>query len=573
MSLHVEETTEVFPAELAREEAKIEAALPADRVDNWLRVHLNFVALAIIAAGLAYRVYIASLNYLNPDEALHYLLINQRNVWLAYQASLTNAHPPLYYFVLYYARLIGRSELMLRMPSVIAGTAFCWLGFVWLKRILGAAASLTGLVFFAFSPALVALSAEVRAYSVMLLCVAGALYFLALAFEEKSVARMWCFSIFLFLAILSHYSVMFFALALGVYVLARISDSQLPRNVVFAWVLGQAIAVAEYALLYVTHISKVKKDIPTWGFVFWGSFYQWGDPDLLGFTWRKTLSVLTFLFAQKHVALFLLLCFLAGLAVILAKDILGRQKNTAMNRLGLLLLIPFASIWGASLARIYPYLGSRHTVVLAPFAIAGISFLLASMTRQKLWPGLVLAGILVSFSNSAKGSMGLDPFVAGRNPAEMASVVSYMRTTIPVGDHVFMDFQSAMPATYYFCGPNEIVPISSFKWKSYSSFFEFSCHGYPMVSIQGWKLIASIFPSRFEDMARAYGLKPGDRVWIYQTGWGANLSLNMTLPAEKPEFRCLKSKQFGEDTTIVPFVVGQDFRPELPPGSCSGTAN
>ena len=565
----------MIQAELAREEARIEAAPLADRVDNWLREHLNFVALAIIAAGLGYRVYIASRNYLNPDEALHYQLINQRNVWLAYQASLTNAHPPLYYFILYYAHLIGRSELMLRMPSVIAGTAFCWLGFLWLKRILGAAAGTAGLVLFAFSPALVALSAEVRQYSVMLLCMASALYFLALAFEEKSVARMWCFSIFLFLAILSHYSVMFFALALGVYVLARILDSELPRSVVAAWVIGQVLALAEYGFLYVTHILKIRKSIPVWSleFFFFSTYYDWSEGNILGYTWRKTLSVLTFLFAQKYVALFLLLCFSAGVAAILAKDILGRHKNISMNRLGLLLLVPFASIWGASLARIYPYVGDRHTVVLAPFAVAGISFLLASMTRQKLWAGLVLAGILVSFSNSAKGEMRLDPFAAGRSTAEMASVVDYMHTTIPVGDHVFMDYQSSLPATYYFCGPNEIVPVNTFEVKPYSSssFYDFTCHGYPIVSTQGWKLNSVIFPWRFEEMVRAYGLKPGDRVWLYQTGWGANL--NWTLPTERPEFRCLKSKQFGEDTTIIPFVVGQDFHPELPPGSCSGTAN
>jgi hypothetical protein len=563
-----EDATEVLPGELAPQLAEIKSFIFLERVDAWLRDHLNSVALAVVAAGLVYRVYIASRNYLNPDEALHYLLIHQRSLWLAYKASLTNAHPPLFYVILYYTQFWGRSELMLRMPSVVAGTAFCWLAYRWLSKILSPAASLIGLVFFTFSPAIVALAAEVRAYSVMLFCTAGALYFLATAFEKKSVARMWCFSVFLYLAILSHYSVLFFALALGVYVLARILDSQLSRNVVVAWAVGQVLAVSEYGILYITHVSKIRKNIPVWGFEFLGSFFQWGDGDILGFTWRKTLSILTFLFAQRYVSLSLFLLFLAGVALIVAKDILGQQKNTPMNRFGLLLLVPFASIWGASLAGIYPYVGSRHTVVLAPFAVASIAFVLASITRQKLWAGLLIAGVLVTISNLATDGTGLDPFVIGRSPKQMGLAVNFMRNSIPQGDHIFVDFQSSLPATFYFCGPDEIVPTNTFDGRF--TFFEFTCHGDSVVSTIQWKLIPIIFPSRFEDMARTYGLKPGDRVWLYQTGWGPNL--DTTLPSYDSKFRCLQSKEYGENIAIIPFVVGPDFQPALPPGSCADPA-
>ena len=536
-------------------------------VETWLHLHLRAVALVLIAGGFAYRVFVAGRSYLNPDEAIHYWLINQGSAWQAYKASLSNAHPPLFYLILYFWHLLGRSEFMLRMPSVIAGTALCWLAFRWLERVIGEAAGLIGLVFFAFSPAIVALSAEVRAYAVMLFCVAGALYFLAGAFEEKSAARMWCFSIFLYLAIFSHYSVFFFTIAVGVYALARILDSQLPRKVAVAWALGQVGALAEYAFLYVTHISKLKNDIPVWGSEFFSSYYQWSDGDILAFTWRKTLSIFTFLFAQQYISLISFILFLAAVAVIVSRDILGRQKNTPMNRFGLLLLLPFALIWGASLAGVYPYVGTRHTVVLAPFAIAGVCYVLAAVSRQKLWAGLLLGGLLVFVSNLMKQDIWLDAFMGGRNPAQMALAADYMKTTIPRGDRILVDYQSATPLTYYFCGAGEIVPLN---W-SEGKFLDFVCHGDPIVSTRGWKLTPAVFESQFEDMARSHNMKPGDRVWLYQTGWGPNL--NAVLPPSNSRFRCMESKVFGANTTIIPFVVGPDFHPNPPQGSCSNLLN
>ncbi len=203
-------------------------------IEAWLQAHLDGVALAIVAAGFALRILAATRSYLNPDEALHYLILNQASAFQAYKASLTNAHPPLIYLVLYAWHFLGRSELMLRLPSVVAGTAFCWFAFRWIKIIFGRSAALIGATVCAFSPALIALSAEVRAYALLLFCLGAALYFLARAFEEKvegkSVHQMWWFTGFLYLAILTHYSAVFFTVAFGLYVLARIADSQLPRN-------------------------------------------------------------------------------------------------------------------------------------------------------------------------------------------------------------------------------------------------------------------------------------------------------------------------------------------------------
>ena len=120
-------------------------------LDAWLRPRLDLIALVVVAAGFAIRATIAAVGYLNPDEALHFLLANQPSVTIAYKASLTNAHPPLFFLLLYFWRLVGNSELALRLPSVVAGTAMLWVAFRWLGRAFGTTTALIGLIILAFS--------------------------------------------------------------------------------------------------------------------------------------------------------------------------------------------------------------------------------------------------------------------------------------------------------------------------------------------------------------------------------------------------------------------------------------
>src|SRR5438128_3301593 len=67
--------------------------------------------LCLVACGVVPRLILARETFLNPDEALHYLLSDQSSLAMAYKASLTTAHPPLLVLVFHYWRLlVGRSE-------------------------------------------------------------------------------------------------------------------------------------------------------------------------------------------------------------------------------------------------------------------------------------------------------------------------------------------------------------------------------------------------------------------------------------------------------------------------------
>ncbi len=564
-SIVAEDARQVLSGNQAPRQPELDSVPVLQKADNWLRDHLNGVALLVIAAGAGLRIYISTRTYLNPDEALHYLIINQHSAWLAYKTSLSNAHPPLIYLVLYFWHRFGQSEWMLRFPSVVTGTIFCWMMFQWTKRLFNPAAGLISLVLCTFSPSMVTLSAEVRAYALLLFCMGGALYFMAGAFQETSVAKMWFFTLFLYLAVISHYSAVFFTMAAGLYALARFADSSSLRKLVLPWAIGQAGAIAIYAFLYVTHVSKLKNSIETWSVPFTTAYFHPDSGSIFTFTAINTANIFFFIFGSRYVAELLLLLFVAGISFLLIRDLSPKAGNSKSAHLGILFLLPFLAVWCAAIAGIYPFVGSRHTAFLAPFAIAGVSFSLAAITRQKLWAGLLAASILMAFSNAGEKPVEeLELSKGDHSPAVMLSSIQYMNQTVRPGDHILVDYQSSLPLAFYFCGPKAPVLMQTVR----GEYLEFTCHGNQVISLHNWKMIAQSFPGQFGQMARDNGLRPGDRVWVYQTGWGG--TFDSELSARSPAFRCLTPKRYGGGIAILPFLVGPDLQPVVSPGSCAG---
>src|SRR6202167_2081354 len=131
----------------------------------WFPAHTNLAAIAVTLLGFLARLWTASGTFLNPDEALHFRLANQVSLALAYKQSLTAAHPPLLILLLYFWRVLGTSELWLRMPTVLAGTVFCWMFYKWLSKTAGSVAGFIGLLLVAFLPPIILISAEIRQYA------------------------------------------------------------------------------------------------------------------------------------------------------------------------------------------------------------------------------------------------------------------------------------------------------------------------------------------------------------------------------------------------------------------------
>src|SRR5690242_11139600 len=125
------------------------AALATERP---AKSHTYSLPICLLTAGFSLRVIWAASVFLNADEAMHYVLSNQPSFPLIYQATLSTAHPPLFIVMLHYWSHVGTSEFILRLPSLLAGTAFCWSIFLWLKQVTDTATAVIGLSLALFSP-------------------------------------------------------------------------------------------------------------------------------------------------------------------------------------------------------------------------------------------------------------------------------------------------------------------------------------------------------------------------------------------------------------------------------------
>ena len=523
---------------------------------SWFEAHPNLSAILVLVAAFLVRLRAASGTFLNPDEALHYLLANQSSWRLAYNASLTNAHPPLLTLVLFLWRRVGTSEFVLRLPSVIAGTAFCWTFFKWLTRLLGPVAGFIGLILVSFLPPMIALSAEVRQYALLLFFAVSAAYLLERALAENSAAMMLLSAMSLCLAILSHYSAILFAAALGVYSLFRVVARPPSTQVRIAWVMGQMAALGLIASRYVSHISKLKGDYAAGTINGWlaNSFFRPGHDNPLLFVIARTGGVFQYVFGQLAVGDVAVLAFIAGIVFLWREHVTPEGSTVTSRQIGVLLVLPFAVAAGASIARIYPYGGTRHSAFLIMFALAGVSFMLAKLAEQRIARGIALAVLIVAVCTAFGKPHRPYMLREDQRRTQTARALVFIHAQIPQSDLIFVDYQTRLLLGYYLC-PLQPVPFSA----PVGSLEEFRCNGYQAFAAGPDLYIFTTenFIPRWHQFQRSVSLKSGQSVWVIQAGWEVDLAQD--LQSTVPEFRELAPQSFGRNITIFKLKVGQQI--------------
>jgi Dolichyl-phosphate-mannose-protein mannosyltransferase len=526
-----------------------------DACESWFEAHSNRLAILMLAVGLLVRLWVAWGTFLNPDEALHFLIANQASLKAAYQASLTTAHPPLLIFLLYFWRTLGTSEFVLRFPSVLAGTAFCWVYFKWLTAVFGRAAGWIGFVLVTFLPPMISLSAEVRQYMLMLFFVGSAAYLLERALAKNSASLMLLSSACLYLGLLFHYSGFLFAAALGAYGLLRLLGGRFPAKVITAWAAGQAGALGIAAFLYATHISKQKNSAQAvQAMEEWlrRSYYHPGNDNLLLFILGRSFGAFQFMFGQLAVGDVAGLCFFAAVILLLRRRNVKSQNAVPSWQLGVFLLLPFVLNCAAAIARVYPYGGTRHGVFLVFFGVAGVSFLMAEWTRQKTARGVGVAILVAAVCNLF--GVPHRPFMLHRDQIsqQMSQAMNAVRLTVSPQDLVFVDYETSLLLNHYLC-PQRAMAFDS----SITNLQAFQCAGYRIISADPhtWRFDAQSFLSKWDELRRTYDLKPGERVWVIQEGW--DIKLAAELQSQFREFGSLHPVSFGKNITMFELAVGQ----------------
>lgn len=521
----------------------------------------DLAAVGVIGLGFCWRLWLAQATFLNTDEAWHFSVANQNSLAAAYRASLTLAHPPLLIFILYFWKHLGASDVFLRLPGVLAGTIFCWVFFKWLTILFGRTVAWCGLIFAAFLPPMIVLSAELRQYSWMLLFAVSSAYFLERAFEQNSARAMWTFSLCLWLAMLSHYSAFLFAASLGIYAILRMARQVPSRAVIAAWAAGQAVGVALAAFLVATHVSKLGSVYPGDPLRRFGDFYladvyfHAGNESLPHFLYRGTFGIFRFICAQRTAGHLTTVLFLAGICLLLWSKLGSTQDDSDVSdqpqrprALALLLVLPFFVNWIAVIAGFYPYGRTRQCVFLAIFGLAGVSVCLASMggmIAKKMAEkfarnstvlngtrlAVCLAAVIVAACHLFGTPHSLDMIATAEERREhMDAAVAFIRSHVSPADVLFTDKPASFQLMHYLCLPAPVTVQASG-----SGFDSFDCDGIRVISIDlhGGSLIAESFPQKLQEMERSYNLDPATTIWVVQAAWSRGLGVNLRSEARE----------------------------------------
>jgi Dolichyl-phosphate-mannose-protein mannosyltransferase len=526
------------------------------RIDLSFDRHRNLWIYALLALGFLMRIWHASGTFLNSDEVMHFAAANH-STWLeTYKVSLAISHPPLLIFVMHAWRALGTSELGLRMPSIIAGMAFCWFTFRWAEMLFEKTVAWTMFVFVLFLPSSIELSTEIRQYALFLAFAMGSAYFLERALAKNSAGTMLLSGLCLWLAIGSHFSAFLFAPALGIYARWRMW-SRRPRLAVMAsWMAGQLVALGLCVFLYVTQIRQLSKYFggqdATQGWMgnayLSHSYFIPGKVNPLVFIIGRTIGVFQFVFRQLIVGDIAFLLFVVGLIIIFRNRPIS--SSVTSRQLGCLLLLPFAINCAAALVRAYPYGGTRHSCMLIPFALAGVSVTLGQLIKHKLSIGMMVA-VVVSLLCILSPAKEL-PYVApdAQHSAHMRAAMAFIHQ-LPPGEPIFADVQTNLLLGHYLCNQRPVISD-----RSIPGFVSYECGGHRVIaSTTRYIFTARSFYDQWQEMVSKYHLQPGSRIWVTQMGWYTYVEFELE---NFPQFH-IAPHDFGPQIQIFSLTVGQSM--------------
>lgn len=439
---------------------------------------------------------------------------------------------------------------MLRMPSVLAGTAFCWFTYLWLKTITAARTAFLGLLLAAFSPSLIELSAEIRQYALLLFFEAACLYLAERALRRSSHACMILFSLSLYGALLTHYSALLFAFCVGIYLLVRLFPWRANLPLMITWAFGQIIALAIVAWSLLTHIPHLNQMgmgqgiAETW---LRKSIYHPGENNFLLFPLQQTLRVFTYIFSHGLLGAVALIVFVAGIVWLVRQK--SQTQRPSPRDLAILIILPLAANCIVAFAGLYPYGGTRHNVYLAPFAIAGIAIGVNWWQPRRNWLPAAVTVLCLVFCNLFPAP---PPMIRASNHKRelMQDAIADLRQHAPPGSTLFADYQSGLLIGYYLCGHGiveEFPPLPPYN-KS-------GCSSYTVITTQPqvWKFYATDFAAELAGAAQTFGLAPGTTVWLFDAGW-----ITDSAPALRkglPGLGCTEPRIYGENILTCQLMV------------------
>jgi hypothetical protein len=410
----------------------------------------KFLLPLAILLGLVLRLYQASTTYLNPDE-VWILGLAWPHDWAI--ATLKDAHPPYLFLLLHYLQAVNHSEWFLRLPSVLSGTFFPWVVYLWLRQKQFAMAAWAAFLILEFSPNLISLTAQVRGYALALFFSSLALYFLDRALHKRSVLSLGFFALAVYNAIFCEFSVAFAVTALGIYALLHLLSQPYNWRFRLLWAGTQLGTLALYFYLYSIQISGLLKEkrILSYSTEYLLRCFPQPGQSRLRFAGVAVLQQFLYLGSSFWAGIALVALFFLGLAI------MGRLGPASASQaklwpLGVSVISALGLALFAALNMIHPLGPTRHNIILTLFIVIPVALAIqwiCSRFPQLHFAALpaLFAGALLLFALAVPDPQNVS---ASRSSLpSMREAIQQIEEQIPKGSIVLMDEETAWVLSYY----------------------------------------------------------------------------------------------------------------------------
>lgn len=399
----------------------------------------------IVAAGLAIRLWLVRELVPNHDEFWHVFVATQSSIEQFAREVFRASHPPLYYLVLRgFVALLGNSEAVWRLPSIVAGCGFIIAVAEATRRLT----SRSTVIIFAAAVAAVSavavhLSVAIRAYMLAVLLITFALsaYLQVLSDAEPRRSAPLRLALFASFAVFAHYGMILLIVSMILFAVAVAGRGDGRGGTALRALAAPAMLSAAAIVLHAgKHAARFQHVAP---------FYFDRTTESAGeFLLRNSANLLRiFTPAVLHQRSLLLLTCLVSVSALLwtTREILRRVPQARMVITlapGALLLLTLALMAAGGILRRYPFGGrATHQSIVLPLVVLTLVVVLDRILESVGKSALVTGtAFLCLFAAAAADSRRVDP----DTNVPLRSEVAYLWRLEPSPQSIYVDRYSAI---------------------------------------------------------------------------------------------------------------------------------
>jgi hypothetical protein len=339
---------------------------------------------AITLLGLALRLPAIFDWWLNPDEGVYYSVAAGSDWSEVWAEMMRNAHPPLFYLIIRGVRALGLGVVGLRVPSVVCGVLAIPALHLATRALVGRRAAALAALTIAVSPGAILQSQVIRPYAMQLALLGFLLFALARFAERRERRQLAAVGALALASVLLHYGSLpalgAAALAGGVLVLA----GRLPGRSALRLAAAATPAALAAGVLAFTHVAQdlVGSSVQLRAQQSWlRPFFHAGLRDL----WTATGGLLLYSFGSRGAPV-------AGVALAVGLVAACVERRLLLATFALASLGLAATL---SLAQLYPFGGTRHSLHLLVAVVPCVALGLDVLARARAPVPLAAAVLLV----------------------------------------------------------------------------------------------------------------------------------------------------------------------------------